>query len=398
LARNELRRRQAEFGILAGASPAGSPLADALDRAARREANSVREGSCIRDETLKYPADAEQARWALTRQIIERVSPGPFEDPVFFEMLARQAASVELALHPSDREGAISPGVLSRIIVGTIGQPRSEAYSAPIADAALIAVSAGMMEFKYQCAKALVLAWKALPSAGEDLLSFSGKPEDTEQVLDTNPYPVTLFRDTLTSWLYQGRPRAPESVLPARARRTPIAMLINSAERFVLAHEYGHVLMDELHVLDQASPAPSGANSPWDKEFAADTFGALVAVESGALLDRLPANMALEGAELAMKTDEIFDEVLDMATGAHVPDAGSSGEASASHPPFPQRILVLEQLYRQNHPDPAVADDDLPGMRVPAQTLDQIWQRTRPQLTAILQSGMPLHPVWRPSQ
>ena len=325
----------------------------------------------------------------MTRQIIERVSPGPFEDPVFFEMLARQAASVELALHPSDREGAISPGVLSRIIVGTIGQPRSEAYSASIADAALIAVSAGMMEFKYQCAKALVLAWKALPSAG-DLLNFSGKPEDTEEVLDADPYPVTLFRDTLTSWLYQGRPRAPESVLPPPARQTPITMLINSAERFVLAHEYGHVLMDELHVLGQASPAPPGANSAWDKEFAADSFGALVVIESGALLDRLPANMALEGAELAMKTDEIFDEVLDMATGAHVPDAGTSGEAPASHPPFPQRILVLEHLYRQNHPDPAVADDDLPGTRVPAQTLDQIWKRTRPQLAAILQSGMPL--------
>ena len=334
----------------------------------------------------------------MTHQIIERVSPGPFEDPVFFEMLARQAASVELALHPSDRDGAISPGVLSRIIVGTIGQPRSEAYSASIGDAALIAVSAGMMEFKYQCAKALVLAWKALPSAGEDLLSFSGKPEDIEEVLDTDSYPVTLFRDTLTSWLYEGRPRAPESVLPPPARQTPIAMLINSAERFVLAHEYGHVLMDELHVLGQASPAPPGANLAWDKEFAADSFGALVAVESGALLDRLPANMALEGAELAMKTDEIFDEVLDMASGAHVPDAGTSGETPVSHPPFPQRILVLEQLYRQNHPDPAVADDDLPGMRVPAQTLDQIWKRTRPQLTAILQSGMPLHPVWRPSQ
>ena len=213
LARNEIRRRQAEFGVLAGASPAGSPLADALDRAVRREASSVREGPYICDKVFKYPADAEHARWALTRQIIERVNPGPFEDPVFLEMLARQAASVELALHPSDREGAISPQVLSRIIVGTIGQPRSEAYSAAIGNAALIAMSAGMMEFKYQCAKAVVLAWKPLPAAGKDLLSFSPRPEDTQEVLDTDPYPVTLFRDTLTAWLYR-----PESMSRSASR------------------------------------------------------------------------------------------------------------------------------------------------------------------------------------
>lgn len=149
-------------------------------------------------------------------------------------------------------------------------------------------------------------------------------------------------------------------------------MLINGAERFVLAHEYGHVLMHELRVLGQDSPTPPAADSAWDKEFAADTFGALTAIESGALLDRLPANMALEGAELAMKTDEIFDEVLDMAiAAAHAPDGGTSGEgttdeAAPSHPPFSQRIAVLEHLYRQHHPNPAVADDDLPGMRAPA--------------------------------
>jgi hypothetical protein len=113
LARNDLRRRQAEWGVRADAAPAGSPLVAALDRAAHRQATSVREGPYIRDEVFRYPFNAEQARWDLTRQIIERVNPGPWEDPVFLEILARHAASVELALHPSDREGAISPAVLS---------------------------------------------------------------------------------------------------------------------------------------------------------------------------------------------------------------------------------------------------------------------------------------------
>jgi hypothetical protein len=388
LARADLRRRQAEWGVRAGSAPQASPLAAALDCAKRREADCVQDGPYIRDNVFRYPADTERARQALTQQIIERVSPGPFEDPVFLEMVARQAASVELALHSSDdRKGAIDPAVLSRILVGTIGEPRSEAYSAAIGDAAVIAMSAGMMEFYYQCAKAVVLAWKPLQAAGENLLSFSSAPGDTEESLDEDPSPVTLLRDTLAAWLYDGRPRSPHSVLPPEERQTPITMLINGAERFVLAHEYGHVLMHELRVFGQDSAAAPGADSAWDMEFEADTFGALIAVRSGGMLDLLPANMALESAELAMRAEEIFDEVLAAATG-------SAPEETVSHPPFPQRVAVLEHIYRQHHPDPAAADDDLVGMQVPARTLDQIWRRARPQLTTIMQSGIPLNAVW----
>lgn len=113
---------------------------------------------------------------------------------MFLEMLARQAASVELALQPSgDRTGAIAPDVMSRILVGTIGEPRSEAYSAAIGDTAVIAMSAGMMEFYYQCAKAVVLAWKPLPPDGVNLLSFSSDPADTEESLDGDPPATRRF-------------------------------------------------------------------------------------------------------------------------------------------------------------------------------------------------------------
>ena len=44
--------------------------------------------------------------------------------------------------------------------------------------------------------------------------------------------------------------------------------------------------------------------------------------------------------------------------------------------------------------DKLAADDDLVGMQVPARTLDQIWRRARPQLTTIMQSGIPLNAVW----
>jgi hypothetical protein len=388
-ARQDLRQRQAQWGFLARAVVVENPVAAALSRAAAREANSRPDGSYLLDDVFRYPDDSERARWALTRQIIERVAPGPFEDPVFLEMLARQAASIEIALCPEG--GTISPEALSRIIVGTIGQPRSEAYSAAIGDAAVIAVSAGMMEFIYQCAKVVVLSWKKRAPAGPGQVSFSVRPEDTAEVLGSDPYPVALLRSTLAAWLFKGRPRSAGSRLPSSAERIPVTRLINGAERFVLAHEYGHALMHELKVLSSATPAPPENESAWDKEFAADTFGALAVSESSRLLDLLPANIALMGAELVMKAHEIFDQVFGLVRGGEMPD-----ESVASHPPFAQRAAVLEQLYLQLHPEPTIAREDLEGMRAPAETLDQIWARVAPELVGTLRAGMPLDPVWSP--
>lgn len=38
------------------------------------------------------------------------------------------------------------------------------------------------------------------------------------------------------------------------------------------------------------------------------------------------------------------------------------------------------------------------GMLVPAQTLDQIWARIRQPVMQVLDSGLPLHPVWATSE
>ncbi|MDQ1399211.1 MAG: hypothetical protein QOK20_1143, partial [Acidimicrobiaceae bacterium] len=69
-------------------------------------------------------------------------------------------------------------------------------------------------------------------------------------------------------------------------------------------------------------------------------------------------------------------------------------EESATHPPFFQRIALLERMYVELHPDPETARQDLEGMLVPSRTLDQIWQRVRPELAEEFQVGRPLHPVW----
>jgi len=391
-ARRYLRQRQAYWASLVRAPALEDAIAVALEHAERREASAVRDGPYIRVGPFKYQADIEEARWSLTREIIQRVGPGPYEDPRFFEMLARQAASIELGLSQSGTKAGIPPGTFSRVILGTTGEARSEANTALAAGVAVISLSGGMMEFLYQGSKALVLAWKETDPEKGAALSFSGRPEDTEEVLDRDPYPATLLRDTLTAWLYDGRPRAPHSATPPAPRSWPLMLLINGAERFVVGHEYGHALMEQLAVPELAPGERPGDESPWAREFSMDAFGAMAVLYSSAYLDQLPPNMALQGAAVAMKAHEIFDslqEVISAKYGATPP---------ATHPPFEQRLEAIKQVYLRLHPDPATAQGALEGLIVPAQTLDQIWARIRQPMMAILDSDIPLHPVWLAGQ
>jgi hypothetical protein len=169
-------------------------------------------------------------------------------------------------------------------------------------------------------------------------------------------------------------------------------MLVNGTERFVLAHEYGHALIDHLRLPLGGHPAPAAnaTTGPWDRELRADAFGFVAVSQSSWTLDLLPSNMALQGAILAMKAHEIFDAAVEIARAGQATHA----EGSASHPPFRQRMDLLERIYREGHPDPAAAPDDLEGMLVPSTTLDQIWERVAPRLLAEFRAGRALHEIW----
>jgi hypothetical protein len=392
-ARTYLRERQALWARALRRRPSSEVLAAALEHAAQREAAAERDGDYIREGLFRYEAPQEEARWALTRQIIDRVSPGPYEDPRYLEMLARQAASVEYVLaNGSGDQDESGRAVLSRILIGTTGEPRSEGSSARVGDMAVIAMSGGMMDFMYQTSKALVLAWKVVPPPEGGGLSFSGRPEDTDEVLERDAYPIELLHDLLTTWLYEGRPRAPHSRMPPQHYQWPLQLLINGAERFVVAHEYGHALMDQLSGSgqDESAKNPDAELSDWERELRADSFAVMVVVESSRVLDLLPPNMALQGAIVAMKAHQIFDRALSTVQhGQVLPDDGSP-----THPPFERRIAQLETLYLQHHPDSERGREDLHGMLVPSQTIEQLWTRVAPRLASYASGGHALHPVW----
>jgi hypothetical protein len=305
-------------------------------------------------------------------------------------MLARQAASIEFFLSGSDApEPDGGPDdFLSRILIGTTGEPTSHGSSTPIAGFAVIQMSAGMIDLLYQTAKAVVLAWKPLDPPPGSAVAFSSRPEDTEDVLNKTSTTTDLLFDTLSTWLYEGLPRSRASKAPPVVYHGPLQVLDNGAERFVLAHEYGHALKDQLAAdTTQSEPHPSRQ----DRELRADRFALRAVANSSALLDNLPANMALQGAILSMKAHEVLDEALQLARTGEI--SGSS-RVSNTHPPFAARISLLKDIFTNSQADPGAGRKAVGGMMVPAETVDQIWARVAPMFRAQFRAGRQLHPIW----
>jgi hypothetical protein len=371
-AREDIRREQASW-----AGPTTPPETDALGAAlnylAQRRKQEPVDG-VVSDGWFRYDAANEQLRWDRTEAVLRRVDPGPYEDPRYIEMLARQAASIELFIP----DGPLDTG---RVLLGTTGAARNHASTELSHGYAVILMSAGMIECLYQMAKCVTLTYvrKEMPDGRG--VSFSVDPDVIADHLRTDSSAVDLMADNLTSWIYDGVPRSSTSKMPAPELHGALQLLINGAERFVIAHEYAHAFVD---VLDTSDPLP-----PHECELRADALALMLTRNSAAALDRLPANMALSGAVLAMKANQLIDLALSIArTG--MPTA----PVSLTHPPFETRLALLEQGYLSGRDDLEVARDEMRGMQVPAMLGDMVFATVYPRLVSMYQSGEQLHPIW----
>jgi hypothetical protein len=389
----ELRRKQMEgwasLGIVARAVEEDS-LGKALRRADQREKQSTERDGFIYDG-LKYPAGLERQRWARTREIIARVSPGPGEDGRYLEMLARQAASVEMVLRGDIGGKPMGRGaeVCERVLLGTVPSIRSDAYSRTFANYYFVLVEAGLIEFVYQLAKASVLSWRpkdpaspAVQGGGRAQYSYGTEPADIDVVLAANSYPMRLFARTLNAYIFEGRPRDEGFSPPSEAYLAPLTILTNMNERFILAHEYGHTLIDVLDV-------QFNDDSAWREEFSADIVAFRVVIESGRVLDGLPPPFAIYGSFFVLTALEIIRRTLDIVRyGAVQKDAGS-----ASHPPFMSRLENLRRLYLE-HVSSTNDENSIRPALAPARTLEYLWELVAKEVTGEWRSGRVPHEIW----
>ncbi len=360
----------------------------ALKRAQEREEQSMFQGEFVRDGVFKYPIHLEKIRWRRTRDIIRRVMPGMDEDPVYLEMLARQAASIEIILRQehADSPNPKASALCEQILLGTTAVLDPSAFSGPAGDHVMVVLSNGIISFLYQVAKAVVLSWRPVKARQGSSVAFRWGPEDIDFVLSKGTHPLELLYKTLYTYIYNGRPRAVGFDPPAAEYHPPLSMLTNFDERFVIAHEYGHAL---LHQMDSIGVLPPDSKS-WQKEFEADSFAFLFTIRSAQELDFVPANIALQGAFFSLSGFEVIRKTLDIARFGDVKE----DKGVATHPPTQQRIEVLKQLYRKH-----VGSDEndilaIEGALGPSMTLNLLWDRIRGRFIETHRRGIKPHPIW----
>lgn len=287
-------------------------------------------------------------------EILERVQPGPHENPVYLDLLARQAASVERFLLDEEGIGPRIAEVLPRILIGSTGEPASTAGTTSDGDASVIKIPAGMIALRAGLARTVA--------------------QIQQTTIDEDSSPIGALTDTLFGWLFNG-------VATIEASNG----LAELAERFVVAHEYGHAILDQFRV-----PLPWLHCDEVDaltKELRADMVATLAVVGSAAKLDGVPPRAALQGAILAVKAHEMAGRAIDMAAG----ETGTPGPTSAWHAPVAARLELVQQTYGSMVED--AGDEQLSKDSVLLAT-DEIWERVRPRLVAELYAGSQLHPLW----
>jgi hypothetical protein len=368
-----------------------------------RVGQSVRDGEFIRAGVFKYPARTEELRWQRTRDIIRRAVPGPNEDAVYLEIIAREAASIEMFLRQeySDKPNATASATLDRVRIGTVALPHPNSSGQVIGGDFVVMLPDGLMSYLYQAAKAVVLSWRPIEPRPGTTSGFSLAPDDIEQVLDGNPVPEHLLYATLHSWLFAGVPRAIGYSPPAAPYIPPLTLLITFAERFVVGHEYSHLFVygfDKAGGLARSAPPPSWSSLSESarKELLADASAFFLMVGSGREVDQLPPNVALQGAFFTLTALDIALKTVDVMRCGRVQPV----DDSASHPPVQRRIEQLKDLYRQqvlDHGAPVAAngiDLAIEGALAPSRVLDQLWRRIRPRLVDANRQGAKLHRIW----
>lgn len=404
-ARRLLAHLQREQALQAGLDPSHEETgSSALELVRQRRAGMQDEGTTVWDSvtTFRLRKDIEDRRTRLAEQVIERVKPSRYEEPAELAALAREVATVELLI-----AGQYSPEVLEaarRVVLGTTADPLGHAAVHVVGESAVVRVPRGTVGFLLAAAEAVVTSWQ-IDEQSPGRTVFSSSFEATVATLSHDSRPIQWLADVIGAWLVTGA--IPSTPSPARthAHEGMLAFQSQYVRRFLIAHEYAHVLMDYLGVLSARLPRsadrrwlrrPQPTEDQQRRELRADAFAVDVVMRSAVAFDDVAPNMALQGAGLAMGGGDLVRQLRVLVASLHDEVAPPPWP---THPPYRDRGKRLFRLYEKDYARRRQWQRqhltlELKPALVPGQTLDLLWSRAGTDVSRLLASGVPLHPVW----
>lgn len=414
-ARRLLRAKQKRAGLEMGISRPvtnTSPVDLALQRLRDiKQFQATDSPQIVRRGVFTFDRQLEEKRLRWAEGIIRRVDPGPFEDPTFLALLAYQAASVEMSAPMMVGDASGEGDQWSAFILGTIPSFKVNAFATVHSGQAytVVEVHAALIDFIYQSAKAIVAAQQ--PARATDSRSAVVTTTATESILSAlreNPEPADHLYRTLEAYFFNGVTRAVRKEQVPLEHQPPIALLVNMAERFVVAHEYGHGRTSGI------IPPNANVKAKWVPELLADAYAVATTVLSGSMLDRLAPEFSLAGGVFSLTCLSLLGQAFHLLRDGQIPeDAGSD-----CYPPFALRtaqlLNVFYTFFDVEYDDSArqyklrlIQDRRYPkepsdnarrhiegGSYSSARTLLMLWTLVKEKLLKDHINKRPLHPLW----
>jgi hypothetical protein len=273
-----------------------------------------------------------------------------------------------------------------------------------------VQINAGLIDFMFQAAKAVIAAQQPKRSTdGRWAITALGSIEEIRSTLAENPEPSQKLYRNLEAYLFHGRTRSRGQEDIPEERHLSLSTMIGLAERFVIAHEYGH-----RHTADISWNNPD-LNRAWVRELLADAHATVITVLSAHTLDRMPPEFAIQGGAFALACVSVLRRAFSIIR------TGGAGEDSGSdeHPPDWMRAQHVVDVFHRTfdveyddakkdytlelaseRPDARVVSENArkhidQGGFVSANVLNLLWEFVEPMLMRDHANNRQLHSMWQ---
>lgn len=334
-------------------------------------------------------AEMQRERYAEAKKLC----PTRFEDPGLYSLLIDMAKSLEDTAHEVGWE--LLP---ERPVFGTLplGQVNAMAIRVPDSDEHLIVFQVGLFGFINLFAKALAAAFPVKNDAGGGY-HLSTDIDDVGSWLERDDTPISRLMDLLGAYVMVGDPHAARQYFVSGATESLSSLLRETAETFILGHEYGHIRAGHLDTHDEVE-TKLGSESvevlprAWKQEAEADLLGMYLTVQT----------MANKGFDLAMSfagIDLVFSgfELVGRALNLLVHGRDETMLPSDTHPPPEVRRELLRQQLAQITDDADQVHGALSLTAVLDAVVAVMWDRIAGVFYDLHSRGAPPASIWAAS-
>jgi hypothetical protein len=336
-----------------------------------------------------------EVRARFLQQLAEVELPSRFEDPWSYLQIEEQDTLIREIIGESCPVVAFGTLPLGRINAASISVPDSDDF--------VVVVEQGLVYFAKHAAATAVQGLPSQLDAGE--LRFIVDLDAIERHVDDNEAAFRSFSELVSAYLFTGDPAA--SKVPRLSEDISLiaATLEQSILRFVLAHEYGHILAGHCRRIEGLTIEPHGVvldeiDYSWEEELEADEKGMTWTLSAGARQQEFSI-LTFAGIDLFLSFHAILEKAAVIVRFGETKTTGTK-----THPPSESRRarlrdilrtrLLFQTISRQGH---LVFDDPVGAQLIEmAQAMEVMFERwfkrLVPELEEAHRSGRSLAPLW----